>query len=91
MRSFKGWAPVFEPNGLAITRLVLIGLLLAWIPTTLHAQPPFRSDDRSFPDRRHSGMDHRRGGPSGEFDLVEPSGVVTGRILASRKFDLPPR
>ncbi|WP_236624160.1 hypothetical protein [Rhodopirellula baltica] len=84
MRSFKGWAPVFEPNGLAITCLVLIGLLLAWIPTTLHAQPPFRSDDRSFPDRRHSGMDHRRGGPSGEFDLVEPSGVVTGRISLRR-------
>ncbi|MEP0343406.1 hypothetical protein [Rhodopirellula bahusiensis] len=93
MQCFNGWARVSSSHRHRIGCSILTCLLLGLSSSSLLAQPPFRIDDRRGPDRhdgadrRHGGPGHSagyRGGPSGEFDLVEPTGAVTGRISLRR-------
>ncbi|KLU04393.1 putative signal peptide and transmembrane protein [Rhodopirellula islandica] len=80
MRSFTGWTCLSNPSTNHLASLASAWLLWAMMATSLLAQPPLHVDGRRGPYHDHG----RHGGPSGEFDLVEPTGAVTGRISLRR-------
>ncbi|MCC9645355.1 hypothetical protein LOC71_24000 [Rhodopirellula sp. JC740] len=87
MRSFH--LQTLESTTLSGTKLLKRRASFTWIATTLlmlalssnvFGQPPFRPGDRRGDSYRGRPGDN----PSGEYDLVEPNGVVTGRISLRR-------